>query len=179
MDWYLSLAAVLIGCGVVMLAAEFFLPTGGVLVVVGVVGFIIAVSVIVLYGTFTEAIVAVLGLSIGLPIAWSGLVYAWKSMALSSGLDSESLASTFASVPEVAELELYRGRFGRTLTPMRPAGSVEIDGRRVDAMSEGMMIDAGMPIKCVDVKPGKVIVRQVESESEKFPDLKLDFEEPT
>jgi membrane-bound serine protease (ClpP class) len=44
---------------------------------------------------------------------------------------------------------------------MRPSGTVEFDGRRVDAMTEGVMLDAIVWVKCVDVKAGKVIVRQV------------------
>ena len=176
MDWYLTVAAVLIGCGVVLLAAEFFLPTGGVLVVGGVLGMVAAVGLIMLYGTTREAIVAVIGLCVGLPIAWAGLVYAWKSMALPGGLDSDAASATVAT--EFPELEALRGRHGKTLTPMRPSGSVEIDGRRVDALSEGMMIDAGVWVKCVDVKPGKVIVREVEKPGD-LANINLEFDEPT
>jgi len=32
----------------------------------------------------------------------------------------------------------------------------------VDAMSEGVMLDAGVWVRCLDVKGGKVIVREME-----------------
>ncbi|MBY0455855.1 MAG: hypothetical protein K2V38_00810, partial [Gemmataceae bacterium] len=60
-----------------------------------------------------------------------------------------------------------KGRTGRTVSPMRPSGTVEIDGKRVDAMTEGGMLDAGVWVRCVDVKAGKVVVRALEEQ----PDL--------
>jgi membrane-bound serine protease (ClpP class) len=39
----------------------------------------------------------------------------------------------------------------------------DFDGRRVDTMSEGPLIEAGRWVRCVDVKAGKVVVREVEA----------------
>jgi membrane-bound serine protease (ClpP class) len=162
MDWYLTLAFVLIGCGVVLLVAEFFLPTGGVLVVVGLGLIIAAVGVILLYGSTIEAVAAVIATCVGLPIAGNLLFYSWHRLSKQVSLDSETVQATVANTPEAAELEQLKGRYGRTVTTMRPAGTVEIDGRRVDALTEGMMLDAGAWVKCVAVRAGHVIVRQVE-----------------
>ena len=64
-------------------------------------------------------------------------------------------------------VEALRGRYGRTVSALRPAGVTEFDGKRVDTMSEGQMIDPGVWVRCIDVKSGTVIVRQVD----KPPDL--------
>jgi membrane-bound ClpP family serine protease len=162
MDWYLTLAFVLIGCGVVLLLAEFFLPTGGILVVVGLGLMIVAVGVILLYGSTTEAVAAIIATCIGLPIAGNLLFYGWQRLSRQVSLDSETVQATVANTPEAAELEQLKGRYGKTVSPMRPAGSVEIDGRRVDALTEGMMLDPGVWVKCVAVRAGWVVVRQVE-----------------
>ena len=45
---------------------------------------------------------------------------------------------------------------------MRPSGAVDFDGRRVDALTEGDLVNAGQWVRCVDVRAGKVIVRPVE-----------------
>ena len=45
---------------------------------------------------------------------------------------------------------------------MRPSGIVEFDGRRVDCVTEGMMLDANEWVRCVDVKAGRVVVRQID-----------------
>jgi membrane-bound serine protease (ClpP class) len=162
MDGYLALAFILIGFGVVLLAAEFFLPTGGVLVVVGVGLIAAAVGVILYYGSTTEAVAAVIAACVGLPIAANLLLYAWQRMSRQVGLDSETVTATVANTREAAELEQYRGRYGRTVSPMRPSGTVEIDGRRLDALTEGMMLDADVWVKCVGTKAGWVVVRRVD-----------------
>jgi membrane-bound serine protease (ClpP class) len=65
-------------------------------------------------------------------------------------------------MPVHIELEQLRGRFGRAISALRPAGVVEFDGRRVDTLTEGMMVEPGQWVRCIDVKAGKVIVRPVE-----------------
>jgi membrane-bound serine protease (ClpP class) len=60
------------------------------------------------------------------------------------------------------ELDKLRGRIGKTLAPLRPAGVADFDGRRIDVITEGMMIDGGQWVRCIDVRAGKVLVRLVE-----------------
>ena len=55
-----------------------------------------------------------------------------------------------------------RWRFGRTLSTLRPGGVADFDGRRVDVLTEGMMVDSDCWVRCVDVQAGKVVVRPVE-----------------
>jgi membrane-bound serine protease (ClpP class) len=173
MEWYLTVAVLLIGLGVVLLAAEFFFPTGGVLVVAGVGCFALAVGLIALYGDTQETVAAVIALSIGLPIAGSVMFYGWRRMALKSALDPDNVDATLANTPEATTLEVLKGRHGKTVTPMRPSGVVEFDGRRVDAMTEGLMIEAGAWVKCVEVRAGRVVVRRVESPGD-LADMSLD-----
>lgn len=173
MDWYLTVAVLLIGLGVVLLTAEFFIPTGGVLVVAAVGCFAIAVGLIVLYGDTEEAVAAVLALSLGLPIAGTIMFHGWRRMALKSALDPDARDDTVATTPEATSLEALKGRHGKTITPMRPSGVVEFDGRRVDALTEGLMLEAGAWVKCVDVRAGRVVVRRVESPGD-LADMSLD-----
>jgi membrane-bound serine protease (ClpP class) len=70
--------------------------------------------------------------------------------------------ATLASMPVNLELEQLRGHIGRTLSPLRPAGVTDFDGRRVDTITEGMMVEAGQWVKCIDVRAGKVIVRPID-----------------
>jgi membrane-bound serine protease (ClpP class) len=46
------------------------------------------------------------------------------------------------------------------------------DGKRVDVMTEGMMVADGEWVRCVDVRAGKVIVRP--TEAPKLSDLEAD-----
>lgn len=162
MESYLATALIFIAAGVVLLVAEFFLPTGGPLAVAGITCFAVAVGIVFLYGTATEALVASLALSIGVPVVGYFMFSAWQRLMPSPAIKSESAQATIHEMPEIAELDRLKGRYGKALTPLRPSGSVEIDGRRTDAQSEGMMIESGARVKCVDVKAGRVIVRQMD-----------------
>jgi membrane-bound ClpP family serine protease len=69
---------------------------------------------------------------------------------------------TLAKTPVNLELEQLRGRLGRTVGALRPSGIVDFDGRRVDTITEGMMVDPGQWVRCIEVKAGKVVVRPVD-----------------
>jgi membrane-bound serine protease (ClpP class) len=159
---YLTVALILFAIGVVLLAAEILLPTGGVLVVVALLFFALGVGTILLYGDTLEAAVAIGGLAVGLPAAGFVAVTAWRRLSIGSALDSGIAEATANDLPQLAGLDALKGRVGKTRSPLRPSGTVEFDGRRVDAMTEGMMLDAGVWVRCVDVKGGKVIVREME-----------------
>ena len=50
---------------------------------------------------------------------------------------------TMATMPNYIEREQLRGRYGRTVSALRPSGVTEFDGRRVDTITLGEMIYAG------------------------------------
>ena len=61
------------------------------------------------------------------------------------------------------------GRFGRALSPLRPAGIAEIDGDRVDVVSDGAFIEAGTPIEVTRVEGNRIVVRRALSAQEGGP----------
>jgi membrane-bound ClpP family serine protease len=172
---YLTIALILIAVGVVLLLAEILLPTGGFLVVGALLFFALGVGTILYNGDTTEAVVALGGLAVGLPAAGFVAVHAWRRMAIGRALDATDGGVT--STEQLSELEGLRGRVGKTVSPLRPSGVVEFDGRRIDAMTEGMMIDAGVWVRCVDVRAGNVIVRQMDAPSD-VTDIDLDGPAP-
>lgn len=162
MDEYLVIALIFFAVGVALLGAEILLPTGGILVVISLLFFALGVGTILVYGDTIEAVVALSGLAVGIPAAGFVAVHAWRRMSIGNALDSGIAEATGTDLPQLAGLDALKGRVGKTVSPMRPSGTVEFDGRRVDAMTEGMMLDAGVWVRCVDVKGGKVVVREME-----------------
>jgi membrane-bound serine protease (ClpP class) len=154
------LALLLFTLGIVTLLAEVLLPTGGVLVVISLLFFGIGVSIILARGTTTEAVVALAALAVGLPAAGYVAVATYRRMSIGAELDEGSAPPV---APGLAELESLKNRTGKTVSPMRPSGTVEFDGRRVDAMTEGVMLDAGVWVRCLEVKGGKVLVREMQA----------------
>ncbi|NBC17867.1 MAG: hypothetical protein GVY18_11200 [Bacteroidetes bacterium] len=53
------------------------------------------------------------------------------------------------------------GQQGTALTPLRPSGAVDIDGRRVDVVTAGDFIDAGARVEVVRARGSRVEVRTV------------------
>lgn len=62
-------------------------------------------------------------------------------------------------VPARAELEHLQGARGLALTPLRPAGTAEFGGRRVDVVTEGEFVPANTPVTVVAVDGTRVVVR--------------------
>jgi membrane-bound serine protease (ClpP class) len=160
----LYLAFILIGAGIVLLLAELFIPSG--------IFFVLAVAAIVggVVLTFTHSNetyigwITLISVFIVLPALGSMILHYWPRTPMGKRffLNRPEEDATLASMPVNLELEQLRGRFGRTLSALRPSGIVDFDGRRVDTITEGMMVEAGQWVRCIDVKAGKVIVRPVD-----------------
>jgi membrane-bound serine protease (ClpP class) len=158
----LLMAYGLIAAGLIMLVAELFLPSG-VLLVLSILALFVGM-VLTFKSSPNLGLVTLIGLFIVVPLAGKALLHLWPKTAAGkrfflSGPDEDA---TVASMPVNLELEDLRGRFGRTLAPLRPAGITDFDGRRVDTITEGMMVEAGQWVRCIDVRAGKVIVRPVD-----------------
>lgn len=55
----------------------------------------------------------------------------------------------------------FLGKNGLSTTPLRPSGSAEISGKRVDVVTDGEFIESGTPVEVVDVQGARVQVRAV------------------
>jgi membrane-bound serine protease (ClpP class) len=160
----LTLAYVLIIAGLLLLVAELFIPSG-VFFVLSVCGIVGGVMMTFLYSNDAyTGWLTLLFLFIVVPIV-GGLVFRyWPHTPMGRRFflqHPQEDDATLATMPVNVELEQLRGRFGRTLSPLRPAGVVDFGGRRIDTITEGMMVDADEWVRCIDVKAGKVIVRPV------------------
>ncbi|HXV83521.1 MAG TPA: NfeD family protein [Candidatus Binatia bacterium] len=54
----------------------------------------------------------------------------------------------------------WLGKSGTALSPLRPAGIAEIEGERVDVVSEGDLIEAGAPVLVTRVDGNRIVVRR-------------------
>lgn len=171
---YLTLGYLLIGIAVVLMIAELFIPSGGLISVVAVITTLIGVVLVFRYGEETTALITLVAVLVGLPMLSLLLMKIWPYTPVGRRLvlryeDSED--STFASMPEHKLLQDLVGRIGKATSSLRPSGTVDFDGRRVDAVTEGMMVEPGRYVKCIEVKAGRVLVRLIDN-----PEPGTDFE---
>ena len=69
-----------------------------------------------------------------------------------------SAAQGYTSAATESELV---GMTGTALTPLRPSGTVDIAGRRIDVVSEGPMVSAGASVEVTRARGSVVVVREV------------------
>lgn len=60
-------------------------------------------------------------------------------------------------------LEPLEGKRGVTLSALRPSGFARIDGRKVDVVTRGEMIDEDVDVVVIDVSANRVVVAQIKS----------------
>jgi len=157
---HLLLAFALILVGLMLMAAELVLFTHGVLSMIGL-GAIIVGAILVFGRDPFLGMATLLALVIAVPVCGRALLSIWPNTPIGRRfvLQPPREPTTIAHKPEVQDLEKLRGQYGKTLSSLRPAGVVDFNGRRVDAMSEGTLIDAGQWVRCIDVQGTKVVVR--------------------
>jgi membrane-bound ClpP family serine protease len=158
----LTVAYVLIGLGLVLLVAEIFIPSGGLLFVASAAAIVAGVAMAFWYGDSSTGFLTLIGVFIIVPVLAAAMLYIWPRTRMGKRFILPDQDATLAQMPVNLELEQLRGRFGQALSDLRPAGVAGFDGKRIDVMTEGMMVSAGAWVRCVDVKAGKVVVRQVD-----------------
>lgn len=148
----------LIILGVLLIMAEVYLIPG--LNVVGVFGALMMLAAVVL--AFMEAgmIGGVMAMLSAIGLSGGSLWWLWKSGAWDRFVLSSSLRTDERMLAREGEARSrYLGRQGVALTPLRPTGVAEIEGERIEVVTEGDFISAGSRIKVVAMDRRKYFVR--------------------
>lgn len=58
-------------------------------------------------------------------------------------------------------LDAMIGRHGTAITPLRPVGTIVVDGRRFDAMTRGEGLESDEPVEILRVELGQLVVKRV------------------
>ncbi|MDX2038673.1 MAG: NfeD family protein [Isosphaeraceae bacterium] len=155
----LTLPLLLLIGGLILLIAEAFVPSGG---MIGLLALgLLAVSLYVAFRQSNDLGIRFLVAELLLiPVALIVALQIWPRTPFARRIvlsppTAEEVTVTHAR----ARLDHLLGEFGRALTPLRPSGLVDFDGRRLDALSEDGLIDAGSLIRAVRIQSGQLIVR--------------------
>jgi len=169
--WLVRLAGweelLLVGAGLLLLAIELFVTPGfGVTGTLGLVALVsgLGLSLIGAGATWEVVLTAVgqVAVSLLLAIAASlGLLRLLPRLPFGRRLVLETELTAregFASAPETDRAWL--GKRGTAASPLRPAGIADIEGERVDVVSDGDFIEAGDPITVVRVDGNRIVVQR-------------------
>ena len=89
-----------------------------------------------------------------------GGVYLWWSIAIfpRSRFAGPVVSKTSIARPDHG-LDHLVGKEGVSTTPLRPAGTAEVEGEPIDVISEGRFVPSGRPVRVVRVDGARVVVR--------------------
>jgi membrane-bound serine protease (ClpP class) len=171
-QWLVQLAGweelLLVAGGVALLAVEIFMIPGfGVAGVLGIAAMLAGLTLSLIGGGATSEVVlmatgrvvfsllAALILSLLLLRFLPRLPFG-RRLILETGLGS---GHQYGSAPE-SDLR-WLGKKGLAASPLRPSGIAEIDGARVDVVSDGPLIDAGQFVEVTRVDGNRIVVRRL------------------
>lgn len=151
--------AIIFAAGILVLVAEIFIPSHGILSLVGLA--LLGTGVVrtfMEYGRGT-GVVAVLTCMIVVPaMAFVAIKY-WHQTPIGKLISPPNpiLTSADIGVP-VEELERLVGQTGKALSALRPAGICDFNGKRVSCITEFGLIDAGAAVEAVRISGSNLAV---------------------
>jgi membrane-bound serine protease (ClpP class) len=146
----MALIITLVILGAILLFLETLLPG----MIAGVIGFLCLLAAVILgYREFgyQAGSVILAGVLVGLLIG----TWCWLEYFPESRVAKRFISQGFTGELGVARPELLNGT-GTALTQLRPSGTADINGQRVDVVTEGDLIERGAKIKVVAVEGGRV-----------------------
>lgn len=154
-----ALSIIIFALGIILLIVEMCSPGFG---VAGILGLLCLVADIFLTAkTLTQgllltgivAIIVVILAVVSIVLVSKGKLPA--SLMLKDAAD-KALGYTGGS-----DKSQYLGAAGKTVTELRPAGAAELNGERVDVVSQGEFIEAGIDVEVIEVSGNRVVVKAV------------------
>jgi membrane-bound ClpP family serine protease len=159
--WAVMLIVVAIGLAVL----ELFVPSGGILAFLSIASIVGALILAFQSGpvVFLAFLVAVI---VGMPIGLILAVKWWPHTPIGRRI----LLRASGSEEVLPDDEFHRGlkdlvgRTGQARSKMLPSGAILVDGRTIDAYTDGVPIEPGQRVIVLDVHGTNVLVRPLEDD---------------
>jgi membrane-bound ClpP family serine protease len=158
-------AVLLMALGLTTAIVELFIPTGGILGLVSLGSLLISVGLAFREGpwfglSFLAFAVIAVPSALAVALRWWPHTPMGRRLLLQVPNADELLPDSTAR----RELKGLVGQVGEAKSWMTPSGAVEIHGRLIDALSEGMAIEPGRRVRVVEVRGSRVLIRPVTDE---------------
>ena len=162
MDWWLIFAIFLYVISALLLVAEVFIPSGGIITACSVA---CLVGGIAIFFNHSKEF-GWLGIIIAVLLIPSALILAYKIFPKTSFARSISTTPPKRdlgdAIPDSSELQKLMGDVGEVITPLRPVGICDFSGQRVECVAENGYVDTASKVKVVRVQSTQVTVRLIE-----------------
>ena len=153
---------ILIAIGLCVVVLELFVPSAGMLGVLAAILIIAGIS-LAFYADFKSGAVVLLVTVLILPALLAVMIKVWPSTPIGKRILLKNLR-TEDVLPENQFSPELVGQLGVARTKMLPSGIVVINGEKLDAVSDGLPINAGQPIKVIAVRGNHIYVEPYEGD---------------
>ena len=154
-----ALSVIIFIVGVILLIVEMCTPGFGVAGGLGLV--CLVVDIFITAKTFTQGLIMtgiVAVIVVILAVVSIVLVSKGKMPASLMLKDATDKASGYTGG---ADKSAYLGKTGKTITELRPAGAAELDGERLDVVSQGGFVEAGVDVEVIEVSGNRIVVKAI------------------
>jgi membrane-bound ClpP family serine protease len=164
-DYYLLWAILLLALGFMLLVMEIFFPSAGILAFLSASALVGAIVFGYMNGAVSCVVIVCLILVGGPTIAIFAFKY-WPKTAFGKRilLNTPQNGDVLPEDPDKEFLKTLIGRVGKTKCKMLPSGIIFIDGRKIDAVSEGMPIEVNQEVRVLQVRGKRVVVRPLDDD---------------
>ena len=157
----IALAAI----GIAAMIIELFVPAGGIIGLVGLGS--IVVSIVRTFQTQGNVVGSIFLIAAFIAIPTIFILYfkyfprtfMGKRLILSK---NQSPETGYASHTDF-QYETLKGETGTTETPLRPAGSIIVQGKRYSAVTDGEFIEQGVSVRVIHTEGNRIVVRKGDS----------------
>lgn len=163
-------AFVFIGIAIVLFFIELFVPSGGLIALVGGLAVVASLVAFFMHDPNTGLVATGVYIVFGPILAWIAFKI-WVASPLAKRMvlggvviedsDEAKQKAKARFEEQQADLQQLIGKQGTTVTVLRPVGVIRIEGKRIDAMAETGSIEANTVITVVSVYDNQVKVREV------------------
>ena len=162
MGWWLAFAIFLYVLCALLIVAEVFVPSGGLISICAMACLIGGVFIF-----FQQSMVAgYIGIVVAVLLVPAVVIIAYKIFPKSTFGKSVTLVPPIReagdAIPDTDVLKSLLGQRGVVLTPLRPVGSCEFDKRKVEVVAESGYVDKGSNVEVIRVEGTQLTVRVID-----------------
>ena len=148
--------------GFTLVVVEMFIPGFGLPGISGII--LLVVGVVLKARSPLEALIIAAAIILLLCIALSiALRSAARGRLSRSSLILSDVSKGDASEVSEGDLMFFIGKNGRTTCALRPSGIAEIDGVKLNVVSDGEFIDDNIPVRVERVEGNRIVVRRLDA----------------
>ena len=149
----------LLVASVLLLVMEVTIPSGGILGVLGVLAVLGSIVAAFLKVGVTAGIAFISVFAVLIPAMVFLLVRIWPMTPMGKRILIRQQNGSDVIPQRIRNLRELIGQPGMAISPMLPSGAIRINGRNMDAVSDGIPINKGDLVEIVAVRGNHLVVR--------------------